>query len=200
MQADAARSRSRGRAMAAGRTRRLLRTRRDCGSHVRAEWRVGCSAPTEGNVLSRTGESEHGNLAGRLRHDRHVDRGVASESPQSPSRVARPAASCAGDMAPVVRRHDDARPRAMAVHAVPPADDVGQRRHQLSQQSGHVLKPGDKRRRHVDTGGEHEREMGEHRHVGGLRLGDWTARLAEGDAVEPQEQPGKPDQKPETPE
>src|ERR1019366_3569527 len=64
----------------------------------------------------------------------------------------------------------------------------------LTEQSGDVLEPGDERRRHVDAGNEHEREMGKHRHVRGLRLCARTARLAERDAVEPKEETGQGDQ------
>src|SRR5487761_514979 len=64
----------------------------------------------------------------------------------------------------------------------------------LSEQSGDILEPDDQRRRHVDAGDENEREMTEHRDVGGLHFSRRTARLAERDAVEPQEQSGDADQ------
>src|SRR5579872_5167119 len=98
----------------------------------------------------------------------------------------------ARDLSPSVRRHDDARPGAVAFHALSFRHDVGERGHRLTQQSGDVLEPGNERRRHVDSSSEDEGEMREHRYIGGARFGTRTARLAESDAVEPQEQSGKP--------
>ena len=82
--------------------------------------------PDGGKCTSRTGESEHGNLAGRLCHDRHVDRWRGAGITPEPEQCRAAGGECAGDMAPAVRSHDDARPGAMAVHAVPVRDDVGQ--------------------------------------------------------------------------
>src|ERR1700691_4920569 len=111
----------------------------------------------------------------------------APASPHSPSSVARPAAialATSRHVSAVTTTRGHGRwsstglPATMSVSAAIC----------LTEQSGNMLKPDNQRRRHVDAGDEHQGQMGEHRHIRGLRLADRAARLAEGDAVEAQQQ------------
>src|SRR5437773_721955 len=58
----------------------------------------------------------------------------------------------------------------------------------LSQKLGDVLEPRDHLRRQVDSSCKHQRQMGEHRHIGCLCFGARAARLAESDTIQAQEQ------------
>src|SRR5208282_1170785 len=153
----------------------------------------GCSAPTEGNV-----PAGHARLMTAISP---VDSsmiaictmGTAPVSPHRPKSVARPAATscatlCQTSGVTTRRGHGRWSPTRSPWMMSTRAGIV------LTEQAGDVLEPGDERRRHVDAGSQNEREMGEHRYVGGFRLGAGTARLAERDAVEPQEQASQRDQ------
>ena len=80
----------------------------------------------------------------------------------------------------------DARPRPVAGDRPAVRDEGVESAHAPCQpkQRGDVLEPGDQRRRQVDAGGEHQAEMDEHRHVGGLDRRGAAGRLAEGEAAQ----------------
>src|SRR5688572_6343548 len=60
---------------------------------------------------------------------------------------------------------------------------------------GDMLEPGDHRTGQEDSGSEHEAKMHEHRDIRGLGGRYRAARLAKGDAVQPQEQRAQRDEK-----
>ena len=185
-----ARPRSRDRARAAGRAGPPARCRTGRGSRAPAGSPADAARrPTES---ARSGHSRVTTAISRARSSSSA-MCTAPASPHRPSSVQWPAASWLGEAPAVVVDHD-ARPRTMAVVHGRLRSCRSARSSILSQQLRDVLEPGDQRRRHVDAGDQDQREMREHRHVGGLRLRGGAARLAERDGVEPQEQRGDADQ------
>ena len=130
----------------------------------------GCSAPTDGKC-ARSGHSMRDDRRSSpvaLVEHRHVDgAGIAPEAEQR--RTGRPRARSRRSASRPSSRSTRGHGR-WCLDALRPAIDVDERRHALSQQLRDVLEPGHQRRRQVDAGDEHQREMREHRHVGGLRL------------------------------
>ena len=80
----------------------------------------------------------------------------------------------------------ETRPWAMRLGLASALGDVSQYRHgqDLSKQPCHRLKPGDQRGGEIDAGGEHQREMHEHRNIGALHFVVRALRLTEGNAIE----------------
>src|SRR5215831_15795593 len=151
----------------------------------------GCSAPTDGKVPSRHSSV---NTAIARSASLIVAKWTAPVSPHRPSSVAWPAASLpatAFHSSVVTTKRGQGRwpptPLRCAMMSLNAAIA-------LSQQPGDILEPGNERRRQVDSRGKHQSKVREQRYVGGLGLGRASARLAERDGVEPQEQAGEADQ------
>ena len=99
-------------------------------------------------------------------------------------RLARPQCPRSPAASVVVIDHD-ARPGPMAVRRPSPlvqCRSSAGHRPLLTQQPRDALEPGDQRRRQIDAGRQHQRQMREQRHVGGLDRRRAAGRLAEGDA------------------
>ena len=80
--------------------------------------------------------------------------------------------------------HDTARGQGRcAPRAGAPAIECGHESHDPTRAARDRLEPGDQRRRQENARDEHQREMREHRQVGGLRRSRLAARLAEGHPV-----------------
>ena len=159
----------------------------------------GCSAPTDGNLPSG--------------HSRLSDRDLVACSPR-----ASPCAPGAGIAPQAEQRRSAGRQlagdalasrRSSTItrgHGRWPGDAVafdiiGQMpsmRFTYPSSFGDVLEPGDQRRRHIDAGARapaRDARTSARKRPSHCRVG--AARLAERDAVEPQEQPAEPDQKAE---
>src|ERR1700722_11303347 len=112
---------------------------------------------------------------------------TAAASPHRPSIVQRPSArssiACRQPSSPTITR-GQGRCRSACSRTVM----VSSTAMTLSQQPGDVLEASNQLRRQVDSRDKYDGEVREHRHVGGLRWRGRSARLAECNRVEPQEQ------------
>src|SRR5215813_6629712 len=158
----------------------------------------GCNAPTDGKVPSWH-SSVNTAIARSTSSIAVMWTATASPevSPHRPSSVAWPAASLpatAFHSSVVTRKRGQGRwpptPSRCAMMSLNAAIA-------LSQQPGDVLEPGNERRGQVDSHGKHQSKVREQRQVGRLGLGEASARLAERDGVEPQEQAGEANQQAE---